>query len=218
MRYLNLHTHLDSHREDVLEIVNRYPHETEALPRHFSIGIHPWYIDQDRLEAQLATIAVTAAHPDCLAIGECGLDSRIETPLARQEPVFVRQLELAMLHAKPVVLHMAGAFDRLIAINREMKPGIPLIVHGFSKSRELALQLEKEGFYFSFGKYLLRNPGLREVFTAVPLDRIFLETDTMEEKIDDVYALAASYRGCTVEEIGESIARNFNTVFGRNLY
>ncbi len=218
MRYVNLHTHSASNREDVVEIVNRSPHETDALPNLFSIGIHPWYLDPERLDAQLATMEITAAHPGCAAIGECGLDSRIEKPLAEQEPVFIRQLELAMRHRKPVVLHMVGAFDRLIAIVREVKPGIPLIVHGFSKSRELALQLEREGFYLSFGKYLLRNPGLREAFTAVAPEKIFLETDTIEQGIEEVYALAARYRDCTREEMAHQVGQNFNTVFGRNLF
>ena len=217
MRYLNLHTHSASGNDDVLEIINRYPHEVNELPPFYSIGIHPWYIDKDNLEQQMMVIDISAAHPGCLAIGECGLDSRIETPVELQEPVFKSQLEIAMKHGKPVVLHLVGAFDRLIAIKRELNPNVPLIIHGFSKSSEMAQQLEKEGFYLSFGKYLLRNPGLREAFEAVSTDRIFLETDTAEETIAEVYQKASSYRGCSVEEMKQTIAQNFNTVFGRNL-
>ena len=217
MNYFNLHTHTWSQSPDVVELVNRYPHETGPLPPHFSIGIHPWYIDHKRMEEQLAVIDVTAAHPSCLAIGECGLDSKIETPVASQEPVFRRQIEIAMRHGKPLVLHLVGAYDDLIRIKRELDPQIPIVIHGFSKSPELARQLQGEGLYLSFGKYLLRNPGLCETFKSVSPERIFLETDTAEETIEQVYDKAAQYLGGRVQEVKKIIAQNFNTVFGQSL-
>jgi TatD DNase family protein len=47
-------------------------------------------------------------------------------------------------------------------------------------------------YIFSFGKYLMRNPELESV---LPLpNRFFLETDTAEQTIQEVYALAAKYK------------------------
>jgi TatD DNase family protein len=73
------------------------------------------------------------------------------------------------------------------------------------------------GFYISFGKYLLRSQNLgtdlETVFKNMPNDKFFLETDTVEEGIEDVYALAAKYKGTTIEEIQKQINKNFATVF-----
>jgi TatD DNase family protein len=90
---------------------------------------------------------------------------------------------------------------------------VPLIIHGFSKNKQTAKQLIGNGFYISFGKYLLRNPELEIVFKSVPNDRFFLETDTIEENIDVVYALAAKYKDVNLEEIQKQINSNFQAVF-----
>jgi TatD DNase family protein len=90
---------------------------------------------------------------------------------------------------------------------------VPILIHGFSKSEQLAKQLLDSGFYISFGKYLLRNPELEFVFKNMPNDRFFLETDTIDEGIQAVYALAAKYKGVSKEEIQEIIRTNFNKVF-----
>ena len=73
------------------------------------------------------------------------------------------------------------------------------------------------GFYLSFGKYLLQNPELEEVFKSVPNDRFFLETDTIEEDISAVYALAANYKKLNDEQLHDVIGENFNAVFSNNL-
>ena len=78
MQYFNLHTHSYSNQEDVVELVNQYPQEfTDTFP-NYSIGIHPWFIEEDRIEADLAIIESKLKEPNCLAVGECGLDKRIE--------------------------------------------------------------------------------------------------------------------------------------------
>ena len=77
-------------------------------------------------------------------------------------------------------------------------------------------QLLDNGFYISFGKYLLRNPELESVFKSIPDDRFFLETDTIEEGIREVYSLAAKYRNTTIEALEATVQQNFNTVFQKS--
>jgi TatD DNase family protein len=88
-----------------------------------------------------------------------------------------------------------------------------MIVHGFSKNIQVARQLLDNGFYLSFGKYLLRNPELSAVFAEVPPDRLFLETDSMEENITEVYVQAAAARNIDIEELKHIVSTNFKTVF-----
>ena len=90
-----------------------------------------------------------------------------------------------------------------------------MVIHGFSKNEQLAKQLLDNGFYLSFGKYLLRNPELKAIFQGIPNERFFLETDTVEETIEEVYALAADYKGMTLEALQKQIAVNIEKVFGK---
>ena len=214
MQYYNLHTHKFTNNPSVLELVNQYPWEFDAAIPFYSIGIHPWYIKEERLASDLEIIATRLQINECLALGECGLDKRIDVPMALQIAVFEKQIALAELYQKPLVLHLVAAFDELIEIKNRLQVTVPIIIHGFSKNEQVAKQLIANGFYLSFGKYLLRNPELKEVFQAVPNDKFFLETDTIEETLAEVYALAANYKGMTLAEIQLQVKANWESVFG----
>ena len=212
-KYSNIHTHKFSNLSDVVEVVNQYPWEFKASIPNYSIGIHPWYIDKNRLQKDLEIIKEKLQLSECLALGECGLDKRIEIPMELQISVFKKQLEIVKLTNKPIILHCVAAFDELIAIKKELKISNPLIIHGFSKNEQVAKSLLNNGFYLSFGKYLLRNPDLEKVFTFAPENQILLETDTIEESIYQVYEKAAAIKGISVEEIKAIVFTNFSTIF-----
>ena len=213
MKFFNLHTHQSSKQADVLELVNQYPQEFDASIPNYSIGIHPWHIVENRIDADLEIIESKLKDKNCLAIGECGLDKRIEISMALQQMVFEKQLALAEKYRKPVVIHCVAAFHEVIAIKKKMNISVPMIIHGFSKNKETAEQLIANGFYISFGKYLLRNPELELVFKNIPKERLFLETDTIEEGIAAVYELAAKYRNIEMGEMMAIINANFDDVF-----
>ncbi|MFV8466709.1 TatD family hydrolase [Flavobacterium sp. LB1P62] len=213
MQYFNLHTHKFTNQPEVLELVNQYPWEFDVTIPFYSIGIHPWFIVEERLESDFAIIESKLQEPSCLAIGECGLDKRIAIPMELQQLVFEKQLLLAQQYQKPVVIHCVAAFQELIEITKKLNSTVPILIHGFSKSEQLAKQLLENGFYISFGKYLLLNPELETVFKSMPNDRFFLETDTAEESLATVYALAAKYKGVSVEEIQKQVNSNFDTIF-----
>ena len=213
MQFFNLHTHSFTNQPGVTELVNQYPHDFEAQIPFYSIGIHPWYIVEESIETDLQFIASKINEKGCLALGECGLDKRIEIPMDLQQLVFEKQLALAEKHQKPIVIHCVAAFAELIAIKKRMNLSVPMIVHGFSKNAAVAKSLLDHGFYLSFGKYLLRNPDLESVFKSIPNDRFFLETDTIEEGIQAVYEVAAQYKNINLETLQNIIQQNFNTIF-----
>lgn len=217
MLYFNLHTHKFTNNSSVFELVNQYPWEFDAAIPQYSVGIHPWYIDENRLESDLQTIEEKLQLKECLALGECGLDKRIEIPIEVQTAVFEKQILLAEKYQKPLVLHLVAAFDELIAIKKRMKISVPIIIHGFSKNEQVAKQLIDNGFYISFGKYLVRNPELKSVFQSIPNDRFFLETDTIEETLEEVYTLAAKYKNIKIEDLIEMVNSNFKKVFQSNI-
>lgn len=213
MQFFNLHTHKFTNHTNTLELVNQYPWEFDVTIPQYSIGIHPWHIDETRLTSDLATIEEKLQLPQCLALGECGLDKRIDIPMALQISVFEKQIALAEKYQKPIVLHLVAAFDELIAIKKRVNITVPMILHGFSKNEQVAQQLLEHGFYLSFGKYLLRNPEMKTVFQSVPNDRFFLETDTIEETLEEVYVLAAQYKGFSLIALKQQIESNFKKVF-----
>lgn len=217
MKFLNLHTHHNTNHPEILELVNQYPLEFEATIPKYSIGIHPWKIEVETLDQELAIIESKLTEKNCLALGECGLDKRIETALDLQRAVFEKQLLLAQKYQKPLVIHCVAAFQEVIECKKRLNIAVPMIIHGFSKNEQTAKQLLDYGFYLSFGKYLLRNPELETVFKSIPNDRFFLETDTIEEGINAVYIVAAKYKNITMETLQQVIQQNFNAVFSNNL-
>lgn len=213
MEYFNFHTHQVTNQSNVLELVNQYPKDFDGGIPFYSIGIHPWYIDENRIDEDLKIIEKKLQTKNCLAIGECGLDKRIEVPFDLQVSVFEKQLELAEKFKKPVVIHCVAAFQEVMAIKKRLKISVPMIIHGFSKNSQLAEQLITAGFYLSFGKYLVKNPDLKLVFQNIPNDRFFLETDIMEESIKQVYNLASEYKELNLTELKDIISSNYRSVF-----
>jgi TatD DNase family protein len=213
MTYFNLHTHSHSDQPDVTTVVNQYPWDFIPQIPVYSIGIHPWYIDENRLESDIKKLKEKLTLNECIALGECGLDKRIEIPLAIQIKVFETQIKWAEYYKKPLILHIVAAFQELSEIMTRLQPTIPIILHGFSKNTQVANQMLHLGCYLSFGKYLLKNPELKSTFKAVPLDRIFLETDTESNTIQEVYEVAAAYKEITVTQLKKQIEANFHTVF-----
>lgn len=213
MKSYNLHTHKFTNNPDVFELVNQYPWEFDDSIPNYSVGIHPWYIDENRLATDLQIIEEKLKLSECLALGECGLDKRIEVPMALQIEVFEKQIALAQKYQKPLVLHLVAAFDELIEIKKRLKVSVPIVIHGFSKSEQLAKQLIDNGFYLSFGKYLLRNEEMEAVFKSIPNDKFFLETDTIEETLEEVYQKAALCKTISVEELQKMVEKNWKAIF-----
>ncbi|MCP1997554.1 TatD family hydrolase [Flavobacterium sp. HSC-61S13] len=210
---INLHTHQFTNHLNVLDIVNQYPDSLGEDFEFFSIGIHPWYINLPDLNKQLAIIESHLSDDSCLALGECGLDKRIETTMETQILVFESQLLLAEKYQKPVLIHCVSAFQELLEVKKRLKLTVPFLIHGFSKNRQVMEQLLHNNCFISFGKYLLQNDNLVEVFKNVPDDRYFLETDMMENALDEVYEKAARIKELQIIEVEQQIENTARKVF-----
>lgn len=215
MKYVNLHTHTSNNLPNTIEIINQYPHEFRDDFSTYSIGIHPWYIEEGRLASDLKIIKSKLSSNKCIALGECGLDKRIDKIYSAQIDAFEAQLDINRTFLKPVILHCVASFDEVILSKKNSGLSCPFILHGFSKNAQVASQLLNQDFYLSFGKYLLRNPELGKVFAQIPNEKIFLETDTMTESLEEVYTFAAQCRNISLEEMQSIVWENYQRVFGR---
>jgi len=212
--YINLHTHTFLNQKNCLEIVNNYPNEA-LESAFFSVGIHPWHINEN-WQKELVLVTEKLKLSNNVALGECGLDNRIDVPMDIQLTVFKAQLMLAEQLKKPVIIHCVGAFQEVIRLKIDLKITVPMVIHGFSKNNQIAEQLVKHGFYLSFGKYLFLNPTLPEVFKETPLENIFLETDTSHFSIEEVYQKAATIKNISTDFLIKKIKASFEKLKPNN--
>lgn len=211
--YYNIHTHCSDQLPNVVSIVNHFPSDFSDGKSFFSVGIHPWYIDQNNLAEDFLGIEKQMQDANCVAIGECGLDKKQATDIIIQQAIFEKQLHIANQVKKPVIVHCVAAFDELIAIKTQINPDVQLVIHGFSKNKQVAEQLIKAGFYLSFGKAIFSNPKVIEALQIVPNNRLFLETDTSAYTINEVYEKVAEIKQITIEDLKQIIEFNFKNVF-----
>lgn len=210
MELLDIHSHRLS-EDSFRAILNiRFPEE-EFLPeagRFYSVGVHPWDVTlEERIDWTL--LEELAGHPQVLAIGECGMDKQVHAELlAAQERIFLRQLAIAERLGKPVLIHNVKSTGIIGSLKRSASGNIPWIQHGFRGKPELALEMLRSGFYLSLG--VRYN---EEALRAIPLDRLFLETDDSGTDICRVYEKAAHVLGISVAELMEQIQHNIKKVF-----
>lgn len=144
-------------------------------------GVHPWYADK-LPHAWMETLEGYLDGNPVAAVGEIGLDGiRRAVPADVQEQVFLAQLELAERMARPVVLHGARAWGRLVDVMRAHAHKVPgFVAHGFGGSREILARIVDMGGYVSFAGNVC-NPKAAKVRAAAretPDSQILIETDT----------------------------------------
>jgi TatD DNase family protein len=214
MKFINLHSHNTELHDDEMKIYNQFPSQfLDEIP-FFSIGIHPWHIEKSNIDHDLKIISNKMQLKNCLALGECGLDNKIEKPLLEQIQIFESQIEIAQHHNKPIILHCVGTHNEIISIKKLKKIDVPMIIHGFNKNINIAKMLLDNGFYLSFGKNLILNPAVQNIFKEIPIDKIFLETDNSSFSIFEIYKIASECKKINIETLKSVIYKNYKIVFG----
>ena len=221
---LNLHTHLLKKQADEQIIFNEIIPDSETALEDFtlqntdtwlSVGIHPWYINEQLSNLQLKKLAILAQNPAIKFIGECGLDRLRGAALPLQEAIFIKQIRIAEDLKKPVIIHCVKCYNELLSIKKIVRPRVPLVVHGFNTKIEIARQLIDKGFYLSLGGALLQEESnALKVLQEIPLDRLFLETDDKDISIIDIYTKVAEVKNISIEELEKIVFDNYFGVFG----
>lgn len=212
--YIDIHCHVNKRHAD-LAIQSFDTHEIIDAGDYFSIGIHPWYIERQDMASALHKMKQLAENSEfLLALGECGLDKAIALDFELQTQVFKMQIQLAEKYKKPLIIHCVKAYNELMQLKKTLRPAMPWIIHGFNGNTVLAEQLIKQGCYLSIGKNLLQNnQKWRGFLKQVPLDKLFLETDTAQISITHIYTEAAKGLNISVSTLKQQIQYNFNNLF-----
>ena len=225
-KFINIHYHQDNPDNgwqlrslDITEITANPAFISSQFieQQPVSIGIHPWFIDRQPIEQSLQRLQSLCKPANVIAIGECGLDKCIQTDLGLQIEVFSRQIDLAERLSKPVIVHCVRAFNELLQLHKQLRPAQPWIVHGFVGKAPLARKIVSHGLYVSFGKALLdQHSQAGRALQAIPLEKVFLETDDSAYEISEIYAAAAKILGLDLTTLQLQLVANFQRVFAHD--
>lgn len=202
--FINAHSHTFDAKS-----ITVFQAKIGLLDKWFSHGIHPW----DAASSEFSSIFLEQLIlPNCLAIGEIGLDKLNGPDLKKQIQVFEKQIELSEKLNLPAIIHCVKAWNELKLIKRRFNPSQTWVFHGFSK-RNILEDVLFEGLYVSFGEAMLSNPKLLDAASKVPLDKLFLETDDSNISIETIYIEFAQAKQITLQELKEIQFNNFKRVF-----
>lgn len=193
-----------------------------------AVGYHPWMLEPT---PDMTALERLAADPQVIAIGEIGLDGKIETSAEVQERLFRAQLALARNLGLPTVVHARGAVARVAEILDEF-PEVTGVLHSFPGGPDIAKRLVDAGWCVSFSGSATR-PGAKRVHRlarSLPLHGILVETDApaiglegvAAERVEprhaaQVAAAIAGLREMEVTDLAAATLVNTRRVFGPRL-
>jgi TatD DNase family protein len=185
-----------------------------------AMGYHPWRLNPDDDEETLAQMNTHL--PQCVALGEVGLDYKAKTKKKVQKAMFLRILAMAKKHDKPVIVHCRYSHQTAYQMLKEA--GIEQAVfHWYSGPLELIPLIAESGYYMSACPALLYNPYHEKAINAVPLSNLLLETDTPVQyqelvsrpvHVQVTLKEAARVKGISAEEIAAQTTKNARRCFG----
>ena len=199
----------------------------------FTVGTHPHHAALEADIPAAAIVALAAAHPKCIGIGEAGLDYHYErSPRDIQQRVFRTNIAAARQTKLPLIIHARDADEDMIGIlKEETEEGVfSAILHCFTSSEMLARVGLDLGFYISFSGVVTfkRSQELRRIATLVPSDRLLIETDApylapepyRGKRNEPSYVVEtaktlAEVKGISFEALARLTTANFTRLFGK---
>ena len=194
-----------------------------------TVGMHP-HDAKDVGEEELRRLRGLTRHAKVIAVGETGLDYYYNhSPHDVQRRVFVHFIHMARDTGLPIVVHERDATPEAVELLRREGGGkLTGVIHCFTGNYEAARAYLDLGFYLSFtGIITFKNAEpLRQVVSQLPLDRMFVETDSpyltpvphRGKRNEPAFArfvaeTLAAIKGTSVEEIAEATTRNVQNLF-----
>lgn len=192
------------------------------------VGQHP--VDRADEQFDAKKYEALVAHPKVVAVGECGLDffhaSKAED-LERQKKLFVEQIEFAIKHKKPLMIHARNAYAEILDILEGYRGLARGNVHFFAGTLEEAQGFFDLGFSVSFTGVITFASQYDEVIKKAPLEKIMAETDAPfvapaphrgkrnePSYVREVYRRVAEIRGEDAELVRETLVNNALRMIG----
>ena len=202
----------------------------ESLPDVYAtVGMHP-HDAKDVGEDELRKIRELTSHSKVIAVGETGLDYYYNhSPHDVQRRAFSQFIHMACETGLPIVVHERDAAQAVAELLRGEGSGkLRGVIHCFTGNYAAACAYLDLGFYLSFtGIITFKNAEpLREVVRKVPLERMFVETDSPyltpvphRGKRNEpafvrlVAETVARVKGISLEDVAERTSQNVQNLF-----
>jgi TatD DNase family protein len=201
-----------------------------------TVGIHPHEAALSK-PGDFDELFRLSKHPKVIAWGEIGLDYYYDhSPRDVQQRVFIQQMELAASAKLPIIIHCrpsdnsTNAWDDTLSLIRECwtATGLGGVMHCFTGTADQARASLDLGFVVSFAGNITypKAQNIRDAASIVPLDRVFIETDSPylapvphrgkrnePAFVTEVARQIGVLRGLSAEDIGRQTAENFRRFF-----
>ena len=218
--------------ERLFDLCRAYPDYMVPL-----MGLQPTSVnDNPRWREELADVQRLLENPPqgierFYGVGEIGLDLYWSRDWqAEQTEAFRAQLDMAVAHNLPVVIHTRDAWEEMAAIVEEyIGSGLRGIFHAFSSDVAMYERLRKCGdFLFGIGGVVtFKKSALAEVVKSMNLEDLVIETDSPyltpvpfrgkrndSGKINLVVEKLAEIKGLSYEEMAKITYDNAVRFFG----
>jgi TatD DNase family protein len=203
---------------------------------HAMAGLHPTSVnDNPRWREELDAVERLLREPPMAlcGVGEIGLDLYWSQDYYReQREALHAQLELALQHNLPVVIHTRSAYNEMLdAVATYRGRGLRGVFHAFADSADMAHKLERMGeFRFGIGGVVtFKNSGLSKVVEELPVELLLLETDSPyltpaphrgkrnePAYVEHVCRKIAEIKGLSFEQVDSVTTANAKHIFGIN--
>lgn len=203
------------------EFINKQPHsmignatEQKETPvnAHIALGLHPFYIEQ-HTEAHLKSMAQMLDKKRPLAIGEIGFDTFTEEMkqpemFAKQEYFFKAQLDMAVSHKLPVMLHIRKAHAEALTLLKAHDYDahkLGGIAHSFSGGEQEAKAFAKLGFKLGVTGQVT-NPNAKKLRRAIQaaVDTYGIDCLVIETDCPDMTPIMCQDSGISQSALGQS--------------
>ena len=164
-----------------------------------TIGLHPADNTKESFDEDFYSKLIS--DENVVMVGECGLDYfhvKEDAEQARQRKEFEKQIDFAVLHDKPMMLHIREAhkdgLDILRSKKKEYGDKLRGNAHFFTEGPDIAKQYYELDFTTSFPGVITFTHDYDETVKYAPRDMILSETDSP-------YAAPVPHRGKRCEPV-----------------
>ncbi len=216
--FFDAHTHFPNEK-GIFGVQNIMLSKSTDIPKLsdgqlYSVGIHPWEIKPDELDAVFEQLKTLSLNPNVVAIGECGLDKLTSTPWALQKQAFERQVAWSEHIGKPLIIHAVRSQSDILEIRQRTKAKQTWVIHAYNKSLQLAEAFINKGCVLSFGHDVLKNQKkYQAIFSQIPLDSFLIESDEKRVHLQDCYKTISNYKDIPLSILKSVQAENFNEIY-----
>lgn len=175
VKYMLLPNIDSSSIDGMMELSEQFPKNCFPM-----MGLHPTSVKENYME-ELELAEHWIEKEKYYAIGEIGIDLYWDKTFQKeQEIALAYQIELAIKHKLPIVIHMRDSFKEVYEVVKNYaSPELTGVFHCFTGTHEQAEKIIDLNFYLGIGGVLtFKNSGLEKVVEKIDIKHLLLETDS----------------------------------------